>query len=137
VRHQSCDLRDGTRAGSSHTGDATWCHNCQNDMLVAYRALGDSVDLTMDMIFVLCVVVGLNMCVECECMRVCVEVCVCLHMFRYYSCTQLRLSALGSGTPSAIPDSGRKTPHRAPVKVALKKEKASGPLFSSVCSELR
>jgi hypothetical protein len=59
-RHQSYDLRDGTRVGSSHTGDATWCHNGQNDMLVAYRALSDSFDLTMDVIFMLCVVVGLR-----------------------------------------------------------------------------
>jgi hypothetical protein len=66
-----------------------WCHNGQNDVPVVCGALGDSVDLTMDVIFMLCVVVGLNMCIGCECVRVC-GVCVCSHMFKYYSYTQLR-----------------------------------------------
>jgi hypothetical protein len=46
----------------------TWCHNDQNNVLVVYGALGDSVDLTKDVIFKLRIVVGLNMCVG---------VCVC------------------------------------------------------------
>jgi hypothetical protein len=40
-----------------------WCHNGQNNVPVVYGALGYSVDRTKDVIFTLCIVVGLNMCV--------------------------------------------------------------------------
>jgi hypothetical protein len=46
-----------------------WCHSSHNDVPVVYGALGDSVDLTMDVILMLCVIVSLNMCVGCECVR--------------------------------------------------------------------
>jgi hypothetical protein len=46
-----------------------WYYNSQNDVPVVNRTLGDSVDLAMDVIFMLCVVVGLNIHVGCECMR--------------------------------------------------------------------
>jgi hypothetical protein len=39
-------------------------------MSVVYGALGDSIDLTIDVIFMLYGVVGLNMCVGCECVHV-------------------------------------------------------------------